>query len=75
MKLLRYTDLVARGIVNSRMTLKRLIDSQDFPTGVLITPNSRAWDETAVDAWIANRPIARKQSAPKTQVAASSRSS
>jgi predicted DNA-binding transcriptional regulator AlpA len=65
MKLIRYPDLVAKGIVNSRMTLKRLIDTQDFPPGVLITPNARAWDETAVDAWIASRPAARKPSTRK----------
>lgn len=62
MKLIRYTDLVAKGVVNSRMTLKRMIDSQGFPPGVLITPNSRAWREDEVDAWIAARPAARKQS-------------
>jgi len=60
MKLIRYADLVAKGVVNSRMTLKRLIDNQGFPSGVLITPNARAWNETEVDAWIASRPIARK---------------
>ncbi len=30
MRLIRYNDLVARGVVKSRMTLKRLIDFQDF---------------------------------------------
>lgn len=62
MRLLRYPDLVAQGIVNSRMTLKRLIDGQGFPAGRLITPNSRAWSEDEVDAWIATRPAARKPS-------------
>jgi predicted DNA-binding transcriptional regulator AlpA len=65
MKWIRYPDLVAKGIVNSRMTLKRLIDFQGFPAGVLITPNARAWDEAAVDAWIAARPAARKPSTRK----------
>jgi predicted DNA-binding transcriptional regulator AlpA len=60
MKWIRYSDLVAKGIVNSRMTLKRLIDLQDFPPGVLIRPNARAWDEAIVDAWVASRPAARK---------------
>ncbi len=60
MKLLRYTDLVAKGVVNSRMTLKRLIDYQGFPPGRLVTPNSRAWDEDEVDQWIEQRPVARK---------------
>ena len=67
MKLIRYNDLVAKGVVNSRMTLKRLIDTQDFPTGRLITPNSRAWDEEQVDAWIAARPTARKTEAAKAK--------
>jgi predicted DNA-binding transcriptional regulator AlpA len=62
MKWIRYPDLVAKGIVNSRMTLKRLIDFQGFPPGVLITPNARAWDEDEVDGWVANRPAARKPS-------------
>jgi len=65
MKLIRYNDLVAKGVVNSRMTLKRLIDERDFPPGVLITPNARAWDEDMVDAWIAARPAARKASTRK----------
>lgn len=63
--LIRYTDLVAKGVVNSRMTLKRLIDSQGFPPGRLITPNARAWDEGEVNTWIANRPTARKPTAYK----------
>jgi predicted DNA-binding transcriptional regulator AlpA len=66
MRLIRYNDLVAKGVVNSRMTLKRLIDDQGFPAGVLITPNARAWDETLVDDWIANRPVARKGSSRKS---------
>jgi predicted DNA-binding transcriptional regulator AlpA len=65
MRLIRYTDLVAKGVVNSRMTLKRLIDNQDFPPGILVTPNSRAWDEGEVDAWIGARPAARKPSTRK----------
>jgi predicted DNA-binding transcriptional regulator AlpA len=60
MKYIRYPDLVARGIVRSRMTLKRMIDDQSFPPGVLLTPNCRAWTEEEVDEWLANRPTARK---------------
>jgi predicted DNA-binding transcriptional regulator AlpA len=67
MKLIRYNDLVAKGIVNSRMTLKRLIDLQGFPAGVLITPNARAWNEAEVDAWTAVRPSARKSSTRKSE--------
>jgi len=60
MKLIRYPNLVEKGVVKSRMTLKRLIDSQGFPPGALITPNCRCWDEEEVDRWIASRPVARK---------------
>jgi predicted DNA-binding transcriptional regulator AlpA len=70
MALIRYPDLVARGVVASRMTLKRLIDTQGFPPGILITPNSRAWDEDEVSTWIASRPTARKTDALRTEVAA-----
>jgi predicted DNA-binding transcriptional regulator AlpA len=71
MKLIRYNDLVEKGVVNSRMTLKRLIDTQGFPPGVLITPNARAWDEAEVDGWIASRPAARKPSTRKPAESAS----
>jgi predicted DNA-binding transcriptional regulator AlpA len=64
-KLIRYNDLVARGVVASRMTLWRLIREYNFPEGKLITPNARAWDEAEVDAWIASRPTARKASTRK----------
>ena len=73
MKWIRYNDLVAKGIVNSRMTLKRLINSQAFPPGVLITPNARAWNETEVDAWTASRPAARKASTRKVTSLADAR--
>jgi predicted DNA-binding transcriptional regulator AlpA len=66
-KLIRYNDLVARGVVASRMTLWRLIRECNFPEGKLITPNARAWDEAEVDAWIASRPTARKPSTRKTK--------
>ena len=70
MKWIRYNDLIAKGVVSSRMTLKRLIDSQDFPPGVLITPNARAWNEAEVDAWVASRPAARKASTRKAKAEA-----
>jgi predicted DNA-binding transcriptional regulator AlpA len=63
MKLLRFPDLVAIGLFNSRMTLKRAIDSQGFPEGVLLTPNCRAWREDEIEAWVAARPTARKPEA------------
>lgn len=67
--LLRYTDLVERGVVRSRMTLWRLIKEFNFPAGKLITPNARAWDEEEVNAWIASRPSAPKTSTRKSKAA------
>ena len=52
MRLIDYNTLVAKGIVNSRMTLKRLIDDHGFPCGQLITPNARRWNEDLVDEWV-----------------------
>ena len=71
MKLIRYNDLVEKGVVSSRMTLKRMIDDQGFPPGRLVTPNARAWTEAEVDEWIASRPIARKPSTRKAACPAS----
>jgi predicted DNA-binding transcriptional regulator AlpA len=61
-KFLRYKDLVDRGVVRSRMTLHRLIKTQQFPTGRLISPNTRAWTEAEIDIWVSDRPTAPKQS-------------
>jgi len=58
--LLRFRDLKSRGIVNNHMTLKRWIEREGFPTGFMIGPNSRAWHESAVLAWLASRPIENK---------------
>lgn len=65
MKLIGYTDLVEMGVVRSRMTLKRLIDSHGFPEGRLTTPNCRKWEEKEVEAWVKARPSARRPS-PKS---------
>jgi predicted DNA-binding transcriptional regulator AlpA len=64
MKLLRYPDLVTKGVVKSRPTLGRMIDLHGFPPGHLISPNVRVWVESEVDEWIALRPTARKAMAP-----------
>jgi predicted DNA-binding transcriptional regulator AlpA len=61
MKLLRYPDLVAMGVINSRPTLARMIATQNFPPGQLISPNARAWEESEVIAWVRTRPQSRKE--------------
>jgi predicted DNA-binding transcriptional regulator AlpA len=59
--LLRYTDLVAHGIVRNRITLKNWIEKRGFPKGRLIGPNTRAWTEAEVANWLASRPSENKQ--------------
>jgi predicted DNA-binding transcriptional regulator AlpA len=55
-KRIRYSDLKARGIVNSRQTLENWIRDHGFPPGQLTGPNSRTWGEDDVEAWLASRP-------------------
>jgi predicted DNA-binding transcriptional regulator AlpA len=65
MKYLRYADLKARGIVNNRVNLGNWIKKYDFPCGQMIGPNTRAWAEAEVEAWLAARPTAKKARLPK----------
>ena len=55
MKYLRFADLKARGIVNNRVTLKNWITKHGFPPGVKLGPNTRAWPEPEINAWIEAR--------------------
>ncbi len=59
-KRLRYPDLVERGIVSNRTTLKNWIDKRDFPGGQLTGPNCRTWAEGEVQTWLDSRPTAQK---------------
>ncbi len=59
-KLLRYRDLVDRGIVSNRMTLHRWIVGNDFPKPIKIGPNSIAWRVDDVESWLAERARASK---------------
>lgn len=59
---LRFKDLVERGIVKNRVTLGRWIRLHGFPPGVLLGPNSRAWREDEVEAWLADR-VAEREAA------------
>ncbi len=54
-RFLRFTDLVERKIVKNRMTLKRWIDSREFPKPVKLGPNTAAWLEHEVEAWLSDR--------------------
>ena len=59
--LLRFADLVERGIVNSWPQLKRLQQLHTFPLGKMLSPNIRAWTEQEIDEWIASRPVENPQ--------------
>jgi predicted DNA-binding transcriptional regulator AlpA len=55
---LRFHDLKARGIVRCWPTLLAWIEHENFPTGFQLGPNSRAWLEADVIAWLRSRPVA-----------------
>jgi hypothetical protein len=57
-KFLRFRDLQERGIVNNHATLKARINRDGFPRGRMIGPNSRAWTEDEIGAWLQSRPTA-----------------
>jgi hypothetical protein len=69
-RLWRFKDLKAAGIVNSRMTLKRLIDSGRLAPGRLISPNARAWTDEEIESLVANAPTARKETPRRDEVVA-----
>ena len=52
MKFLSYEDLQERGIRLSRVQLKRNIELGLFPKPVRLGPNTIAWPEDAIEAWI-----------------------
>ena len=56
MSLLRFRDLKARSIVTNHVTLKRWIEREGFPPGRMLGPNTRAWHESEIDAWLDSRP-------------------
>jgi len=61
--LLRFDDLVARGILSNRVTLARWIEKQGFPAGFKLGPNSRAWTQESVDKWLSDRAKAPAEAA------------
>ena len=60
-RLIRFRDLQERGIVENWPQLKRLVDTQAFPSGLYLGTNSRAWFEDEIDKWLANRPTTREE--------------
>jgi predicted DNA-binding transcriptional regulator AlpA len=54
-RLLRFSDLKALNIVKNWVTLERWIRCQGFPPGIQLGPNTRAWRESDIEAWLASR--------------------
>ena len=67
MKFLRFNDLKQRNIVRNWPTLVRLMNQHGFPTGIRISAQARAWEESEVEAWLETRRIT---SPPRSEVAA-----
>jgi len=61
--MLTFDDLVARRLIKSRMTLKRMTDAGTFPRGKLISPNRRVWTEEEIAEWWANLPTEKPRKA------------
>ena len=61
--LLRFKHLKQRHIVENWPQLKRWIETQDFPPGRYLGPNSRAWTEDEIDDWLDTRPVTREETA------------
>jgi len=63
-KYVRFADLVDAGIVRSWPQLFKLIKDDDFPVGVRLSANVRAWRLDNVQAWLSSRPVNRKPISP-----------
>jgi hypothetical protein len=57
---MRFSDLKAAKVVNTWQQLRRMVENYDFPEGVLLSPNVRAWRRDEVEDWLKNRPVERK---------------
>jgi predicted DNA-binding transcriptional regulator AlpA len=58
--LLRFRDLKGRRIVSNHVTLKRWIETQGFPPGMWLGPNTLVWREADIEAWLQSRPRENK---------------
>ena len=56
----RSRDINAAGIAKNWPTLTRLIEEENFPRGVMLSPNIRAWRLDEIEAWLETRPVERK---------------
>jgi predicted DNA-binding transcriptional regulator AlpA len=70
MKFLRFADLKAAGIVNSWPMLRRRVERDGFPPGIMLGPNTRVWSEQEIEDWLATRPSVKKAAPPRPRKAA-----
>jgi predicted DNA-binding transcriptional regulator AlpA len=56
---LRFADLKRMKLVTNHVTLKRWIDQEGFPPGIMLGPNTRAWRRSWIEEWLAARPTER----------------
>jgi predicted DNA-binding transcriptional regulator AlpA len=64
-RLLRFTDLVALGVVKNRATLGNWIKDRGFPRGRLIGPNTRVWNSEDVWSWV-DQSVSASKMTPRT---------
>jgi hypothetical protein len=58
--LCRFPDLVAAGFTTSWAQLRNQIERENFPRGVLLSRNVRAWPVRDIQTWLAERSSAPK---------------
>ena len=56
----RFKDIQRAGIADNWPTLLRLIKQENFPQGIWLGRNTRAWEVSSILAWIKDRPTALK---------------
>jgi hypothetical protein len=61
----RFRDLKIAGVVDNWTQLRRLIDTEGFPSGRYAGRNTRIWTAAEIEAWLDNRPpaVEREQDA------------
>jgi predicted DNA-binding transcriptional regulator AlpA len=61
---IRYSELIARGIVSNRQTLHRWMHDLNFPAPIVLGPRTRVWSEDSVNAWIDSRRAFKASAVP-----------
>lgn len=59
-RLVRFADLKAAGIVRNWPQLKRMVEGAGFPRGYYLTPQARVWDASEVEAWVHSRRLGQQ---------------